>query len=232
VLHCAGGAHASWNKLLRSLPAAERQRETVGRRGPPGGTGPRRWSSRSRRLPVLQRPQNGTGHAMQNRESARAEPRKSLLLCSRATLPSCATDTLKALIAAHHNGNAAATVLSAVLGRSFRLRPGCAQIRKRLSPRLWKNRSSPTSSARSTKSIRRFIALPWRNSGPALAQVKPNNKHREFVLDRRHRRAKRQGRNRAGASGPPIRARGVGMQYARGFGRGRPRIPGAENATR
>src|SRR5260370_38182299 len=59
-------------------------------------------------LTVLQRPQNGTGHAMQTAKRALSRAKFAVVLPGDA--PLVRTDTLKALIAAHHNGNAAATV--------------------------------------------------------------------------------------------------------------------------
>src|SRR3981081_2769352 len=62
---------------------------------------------------VLQHPQNGTGHAMQVARRALGRAKFALVLPGDA--PLVRTETLKALVAAHHNGNAAATILSAVL---------------------------------------------------------------------------------------------------------------------
>src|SRR5437879_13767553 len=64
-------------------------------------------------LTVLQQPQNGTGHAMQVAKRALGRARFAVVLPGDA--PLVRTETLKALIAAHHTGNAAATILSAVL---------------------------------------------------------------------------------------------------------------------
>src|SRR5437879_9874336 len=62
---------------------------------------------------VLQQPQNGTGHAMQVAKRALGRAKIALVLPGDA--PLVRTETLKALVAAHRNGNAAATILSAVL---------------------------------------------------------------------------------------------------------------------
>src|SRR5437879_8463801 len=62
---------------------------------------------------VTQQPQNGTGHAMQVAKRALGRAKFAVVLPGDA--PLVRTETLKALVAAHRNGNAAATILSAVL---------------------------------------------------------------------------------------------------------------------
>src|SRR5947208_15594385 len=64
-------------------------------------------------LTVLQQPQNGTGHAMQVAKRALGRARFAVVMPGDA--PLVRTDTLKVLSAGHHTGNAAATILSAVL---------------------------------------------------------------------------------------------------------------------
>src|SRR5713226_10068842 len=62
---------------------------------------------------VLQQPQNGTGHAML--AAKRSLGRAKLAVVLPGDAPLVRADTLKALVAAHRNENAAATILSAVL---------------------------------------------------------------------------------------------------------------------
>src|ERR1700720_3005828 len=62
---------------------------------------------------VLQQPQHGTGHAMQVAKRALGRAKFAIVLAGDA--PLVRTETLKALVAAHHKGNAAATILTAVL---------------------------------------------------------------------------------------------------------------------
>jgi len=57
-------------------------------------------------IPVLQHPQNGTGHAVQ--VSKRALGRAKFALVLPGDAPLVRTETLKALIATHRNGNAEA----------------------------------------------------------------------------------------------------------------------------
>ena len=62
---------------------------------------------------VLQQPQNGTGHAVLVAKRPLGRAKFALVLPGDA--PLVRTETMKALIAAHRNGNAAATILSAVV---------------------------------------------------------------------------------------------------------------------
>ena len=62
---------------------------------------------------VLQHPQNGTGHAMLVAKRAMGSAKYLLVLPGDA--PLVRTDTLRALIKKHKSGNAAATILTAVL---------------------------------------------------------------------------------------------------------------------
>ena len=75
---------------------------------------------------VLQQPQHGTGHAMQ--VARRALGRAKLAIVLPGDAPLVRTETLKALIAAHRAGDAAATILTAVLADPVRLRPYPAKI--------------------------------------------------------------------------------------------------------
>jgi bifunctional UDP-N-acetylglucosamine pyrophosphorylase/glucosamine-1-phosphate N-acetyltransferase len=91
------------------------------------------------------------------------------------------TDTLKALIAAHRNGSAAATVLSAVLadpsgyGRVVRKSETAVSAIVEESQLADEQREiNEVNSAIYCFTLEKF----W----PVLAQVKPNNKHRELYL--------------------------------------------------
>jgi len=108
---------------------------------------------------------------------------------------------LKELMAAHRNGNAAATILSA-----------CSPIQRAMDESakvgadgLGDCRESQltTSSARLTKSIGDLL-LHTGETLARLAQVKPNNKHRELYLTDANRRAERQGRKPVLRKWPPI----------------------------
>ena len=128
---------------------------------------------------VLQQPQNGTGHAMQVAKRALGRAKFAVVLPGDA--PLVRTETLKALIAAHRNGSAAATILSAVLadpsgyGRVVRkTETAVSAIVEEL---------QLTDAQREINEINSAIyCFTLEKLWPALAQVKPNNKHRELYL--------------------------------------------------
>ena len=62
---------------------------------------------------ILQQPQNGTGHAMLVAKRALGSAKLAIVLPGDA--PLIRPETLKALLATHRSGNAAATILTAVL---------------------------------------------------------------------------------------------------------------------
>ena len=128
---------------------------------------------------VLQQPQNGTGHALLVSKRAIANARFVVVLPGDA--PLIRTETLRALIQKHKAGNAAATILTAVLadpsgyGRILR-KSGDA-----VAAIIEESRLTPDQRELNeiNSSIYCFTAAKlW----PALAQVKPDNKHREIYL--------------------------------------------------
>src|SRR5467141_4290707 len=130
-------------------------------------------------LTVLQRPQNGTGHAMQTAKRALSRAKFAVVLPGYA--PLVRTDTLKALIAAHHNGNAAATVLSAVLADPS----GYGRVVRKSETAVSAivEESQLTDEQHEINEINSAIyCFTLEKLWPALAQVKPNNKHRELYL--------------------------------------------------
>jgi bifunctional UDP-N-acetylglucosamine pyrophosphorylase / glucosamine-1-phosphate N-acetyltransferase len=130
-------------------------------------------------LTVLQQPQNGTGHAMQTAKRALGRAKFAVVLPGDA--PLVRTDTLKALIAAHHNGNAAATVLSAVLADPS----GYGRVVRKSETAVSAivEESQLTDEQREINEINSAIyCFTLEKLWPALAQVKPNNKHRELYL--------------------------------------------------
>src|SRR5437773_7930159 len=130
-------------------------------------------------LTVLQQPQNGTGHAMQVAKRALGRAKFAFVLPGDA--PLVRTDTLKALIAAHHNGNAAATVLSAVLADPS----GYGRVVRKSETAVSAivEESQLTDEQREINEINSAIyCFTLEKLWPALAQVKPNNKHRELYL--------------------------------------------------
>jgi bifunctional UDP-N-acetylglucosamine pyrophosphorylase/glucosamine-1-phosphate N-acetyltransferase len=130
-------------------------------------------------LTVLQQPQNGTGQAMQIAKRALGRAKFAVVLPGDA--PLVRTDTLKALIAAHHNGNAAATVLSAVLADPS----GYGRVVRKSETAVSAivEESQLTDEQREINEINSAIyCFTLEKLWPALAQVRPNNKHRELYL--------------------------------------------------
>ena len=128
---------------------------------------------------VVQQPQNGTGHAVQVARRALGRARFAVVLPGDA--PLVRTETLKALIASHHNGNAAATILSAVLADPS----GYGRVVRKTETAVSAivEDSQLTDEQREINEINSAIyCLTLEKLWPALSQVKPNNKHRELYL--------------------------------------------------
>jgi bifunctional UDP-N-acetylglucosamine pyrophosphorylase/glucosamine-1-phosphate N-acetyltransferase len=128
---------------------------------------------------VLQQPQNGTGHALLVSKRAIGNAKYVIVLPGDA--PLIRTETLKALINKHKKGQAAATLLTAVLadpsGYGRILRKGGDAVQAII------EESQLTPETRELNEINASMycfttAKLW----PALARVKPENKHREIYL--------------------------------------------------
>jgi bifunctional UDP-N-acetylglucosamine pyrophosphorylase/glucosamine-1-phosphate N-acetyltransferase len=130
-------------------------------------------------ITVMQQPQNGTGHAMQVAKRAIGRAKFAVVLPGDA--PLVRTETLKALIAAHHSGNAAATILSAVLADPS----GYGRVVRKSETAVSAivEESQLTDEQREINEINSAIyCFTLEKLWPALAHVKPNNKHRELYL--------------------------------------------------
>lgn len=128
---------------------------------------------------VLQQPQYGTGHAMQ--VARRALGRAKLAVVLPGDAPLIRTETLKALIAAHRAGDAAATILTAVLADPS----GYGRILRKSETNVAAivEESQLTEEQRDLNEINSAIyCFTLDKLWPALAHVKPNNKHRELYL--------------------------------------------------
>jgi bifunctional UDP-N-acetylglucosamine pyrophosphorylase/glucosamine-1-phosphate N-acetyltransferase len=128
---------------------------------------------------VLQQPQHGTGHAMQVVRRAIGNSKFAIVLPGDA--PLVRPETLKALLATHRSANAAATVLTAVVadprGYGRILRKSDTAIAAIVEESQLSGDQAEINEINSA--IYCFtLAKLW----PALAQVKPNNKHREIYL--------------------------------------------------
>jgi bifunctional UDP-N-acetylglucosamine pyrophosphorylase / glucosamine-1-phosphate N-acetyltransferase len=128
---------------------------------------------------VLQQPQNGTGHAMQVSKRALGRAKFAIVLAGDA--PLVRTETLKALAATHHNGNAAATILSAVVADPS----GYGRVVRKSETLVSAivEESQLTEEEREINEINSAIyCFTLEKLWPALGQLKPNNRHRELYL--------------------------------------------------
>ena len=128
---------------------------------------------------VVQQPQNGTGHAMQVARRTLGRVKFALVLPGDA--PLVRTEALKALIATHRNGLAAATILSAVVADPS----GYGRIVRKAETSVSAivEESQLSDEQRDINEINSAIyCFTLEKLWPALAEVKPNNKHRELYL--------------------------------------------------
>jgi bifunctional UDP-N-acetylglucosamine pyrophosphorylase / glucosamine-1-phosphate N-acetyltransferase len=128
---------------------------------------------------VVQQPQRGTGHAMQVARRAVGKAKIALVLPGDA--PLIRTETLRSMIAAHRAANAAATILTAVVSNPS----GYGRILRKSesSVQAIVEESQLTDEQRDINEINSSIyCFTLEKLWPALAQVKPNNKHRELYL--------------------------------------------------
>jgi bifunctional UDP-N-acetylglucosamine pyrophosphorylase/glucosamine-1-phosphate N-acetyltransferase len=130
-------------------------------------------------IAVLQQPQRGTGHAMQVARRALGTAKFAIVLPGDA--PLVRPDTLKALLATHRVGGAAATVLTAVVAAPS----GYGRILRKSDTAISAivEESQLTGDQSEINEINSAIyCFTLEKLWPALAQVKPNNKHRELYL--------------------------------------------------
>jgi bifunctional UDP-N-acetylglucosamine pyrophosphorylase / glucosamine-1-phosphate N-acetyltransferase len=128
---------------------------------------------------VLQHPQHGTGHAMRVVRRALGNAKFAIVLPGDA--PLVRPDTLKALLATHRAGGAAATVLTAVVAAPA----GYGRILRKSETAISAivEESQLTGDQSEINEINSAIyCFTLEKLWPALAQVKPNNKHRELYL--------------------------------------------------
>jgi bifunctional UDP-N-acetylglucosamine pyrophosphorylase/glucosamine-1-phosphate N-acetyltransferase len=128
---------------------------------------------------VLQQPQHGTGHAMQ--VARRAIGNAKLVVVMPGDAPLVRTETLRAMVNAHRAGNAAATVLTAVVadpsGYGRVVRKSETQVGAIVEESRLTNEQHEINEINSS-----IYCFTLEKLWPALAQVKPNNKHREVYL--------------------------------------------------
>jgi bifunctional UDP-N-acetylglucosamine pyrophosphorylase/glucosamine-1-phosphate N-acetyltransferase len=128
---------------------------------------------------VLQQPQHGTGHAVQ--VARRAIGNSKVVVVLPGDAPLIRTETLRAMVAAHRNGNAAATILTAVVADPS----GYGRVVRKSETQVGAivEESQLTDEQREINEINSSIyCFTLEKLWPALALVKPNNKHREVYL--------------------------------------------------
>jgi bifunctional UDP-N-acetylglucosamine pyrophosphorylase / glucosamine-1-phosphate N-acetyltransferase len=128
---------------------------------------------------VLQQPQNGTGHAMKVAQRALGRAKYAIVLPGDA--PLIRTETLKALLATHRSAGAAATILTAVLADPS----GYGRILRKSANAVSAivEESQLAENQREINEINSAIyCFTLQKLWPALAQIQPNNKHRELYL--------------------------------------------------
>jgi bifunctional UDP-N-acetylglucosamine pyrophosphorylase / glucosamine-1-phosphate N-acetyltransferase len=176
VLHRAGGRPLVEQvlracaplKAKKTLTIVGHQADEVGAAGKPFGA-----------EAVAQQPQRGTGHAMLVARRALGKAKTYLVLPGDA--PLIRTETLRAMVAAHRAANAAATVLSAVVADPS----GYGRIVRKSENTIGSivEESQLKDDQRELNEINSSIyCFSAEKLWPALAQVKPDNKHRELYL--------------------------------------------------
>jgi bifunctional UDP-N-acetylglucosamine pyrophosphorylase/glucosamine-1-phosphate N-acetyltransferase len=128
---------------------------------------------------VLQQPQNGTGHAMLVAKRALGNAKYVVVLPGDA--PLIRTETLRALLAKHRSGNAAATLLTAVLADPSGYGRVVRKSGETVAAIVEESQLAPEQ--RELNEINSSIyCFTLGKLWPALAKVRPNNKHRELYL--------------------------------------------------
>lgn len=128
---------------------------------------------------VLQNPQGGTGHAMQVARRTLGNAKLALVVPGDA--PLIRPETLRALVAAHRAGRAAATILTAVVSdpRGY----GRIVRKSDTAVKAIVEDSQLSEEQRELNEINSSIyCFTLEKLWPALAQVKPDNRHRELYL--------------------------------------------------
>src|ERR1700693_4601546 len=176
VLHRAGGRTLVEQVIRACAPLGAKrtivgvghQSEVVASTGEPLGA-----------TTVLQQPQHGTGHAMQ--VARRAIGNSKLVIVMPGDAPLVRTETLRAMVNAHRAGNAAATILTAVVADPS----GYGRVVRKSETQVGAivEESQLTDEQREINEINSSIyCFTLEKLWPALSQVKPNNKHRELYL--------------------------------------------------
>jgi len=128
---------------------------------------------------VLQQPQNGTGHAVL--VARRAIGRAKIAVVIPGDAPLVRTETLANLLRTHRNGNAAATILTAMLHDPT----GYGRIVRRGDGRVTgivEEKSTDEETRQINEVNSSLYCFTLEKLWPALAKLRPNNVHRELYL--------------------------------------------------
>lgn len=176
VLHCAGGRTLVEHVIAACLPLGSEILTVVGHQAESVGAAVTPFKSKT----VLQRPQNGTGHAMLiARASIGGKARMAIILPGDA--PLIRTETLTALTEAHRAGGAAATILTAELNDPS----GYGRIvrNKDSSVAAIVEEKSASDAQRQIREVNSGVyCFSLEDLWPALTQVRPENAHHELYL--------------------------------------------------
>jgi bifunctional UDP-N-acetylglucosamine pyrophosphorylase/glucosamine-1-phosphate N-acetyltransferase len=129
---------------------------------------------------IVQKPQHGTGHAMQvARRAIRKSARLALVVPGDA--PLLRSESLAALLDAHRRGEAGATVLSAELAEPTDYGRIVRDSEGRVEAIVEEQAATPEQ--RSIREVNSSIyCFTLEKLWPALAALRPNNAHRELYL--------------------------------------------------
>jgi|SRR5690348_7204057 len=176
VLHCAGGQPLVEHAVRACQPLSDDILVVVGHQAENVAAAVKSLGAAT----VLQRPQNGTGHALLIARNALA-PSAQLAIVLPGDAPLIRTETLKKLLDTHIREDAAATILSAELedptgyGRIVRNRKGTVEA-------IVEEKSASDTERKIREVNSSMYCFTLEKLWPCLAEVRPENVHREIYL--------------------------------------------------
>lgn len=176
VLHCAGGQPLVEQVVRACQPLGDDILVVIGHQAENVAAAVKTLGAAT----VLQRPQNGTGHALLIARNALA-PSAQLAIVLPGDAPLIRTETLKRLLDTHIREDAAATILSAELddptgyGRIVRTRKGTVEA-------IVEEKSASEAQRKIREVNSSMYCFTLEKLWPCLAEVRPENVHREIYL--------------------------------------------------
>jgi bifunctional UDP-N-acetylglucosamine pyrophosphorylase/glucosamine-1-phosphate N-acetyltransferase len=175
VLHRAGGRTLVEHVVRASLPLTPRVTVVIGHQAEDVRAVVEPLGAQT----VLQEPQNGTGHAVQVARSAMGNARTAIIVPGDA--PLIRTETLEALLHTHRQGAGACTILSARLadptGYGRIVRKGDGSVAAIVEDRALAPGQRAVDEINSS-----IYCFDLAKLGPCLAELKPENVHKELYL--------------------------------------------------